>query len=73
MIIDCKGTLTVNGNLAAGSATKRFKNWVFLHIDSGATVTLNGNDNVLGPRGIYDVHRRNTEREWDQLSRGVCL
>jgi hypothetical protein len=32
MIIDCKGTLTVNGNLAAGSATKRFKDWVFLHI-----------------------------------------
>lgn len=57
MIIDCKGSLTVNGNLAAGSATKRFKNWVFLHIDSGATVTLNGNDNVLGPRGIIYVHK----------------
>ena len=60
MIIDCKGTLTVNGNLAAGSATKRFKNWVFLHIDSGATVTLNGNDNVLGPRGIIYVHKGGT-------------
>lgn len=57
MIIDCKGTLTVNGNLAAGSATKRFKNWVFLHIDSGATVNLNGNNNVLGPRAIIYVHK----------------
>ena len=57
MIIDCKGSLTVNGNLAAGSSTKRFKNWVFLHIDSGGTVTLNGNDNVLGPRGIIYIHK----------------
>ncbi|THU33411.1 T9SS type A sorting domain-containing protein [Niastella caeni] len=62
MIIDCKGTLTVNGNLAAGTATKRFKNWVFLHVDSGATVTLNGNDNVLGPRGIIHVHKGGTLR-----------
>jgi hypothetical protein len=62
MIIDCRGSLTVNGNLAAGSATKRFKNWVFLHIYSGATVTLNGNDNVLGPRGIIYVHSGGTLR-----------
>jgi len=60
MIIDCRGNLTVNGNLAAGSSTKRFKNWVFLHIYSGATVTLNGNDNVLGPRGIIYVHNGGT-------------
>jgi hypothetical protein len=60
MVIDCRGSLTVNGNLAAGSSTKRFKNWVFLHIYSGATVTLNGNDNVLGPRGIIYVHNGGT-------------
>jgi hypothetical protein len=62
MIIDCRGNLTVNGNLAAGSSTKRFKNWVFLHVYSGATVTLNGNDNVLGPRGIIYVHNGGTLR-----------
>lgn len=56
MLIDCHGNLTVTGNLGAGSSTKRFKNWVILHIYSGATVTLNGNDNVLGPRGIIYVH-----------------
>jgi hypothetical protein len=60
MVIECRGNLTVNGNLAAGSSTKRFKNWVFMHIYSGATVTLNGNDNVLGPRGIIYVHNGGT-------------
>lgn len=60
MIIDCSGSLTVNGNLAGGSSAKRFKNWVFLHVYSGATVTLNGNDNVLGPRGIIYVHSGGT-------------